>query len=234
MQIRPIQNESDHDAALARISALMSVELDSAKGAELDALVTLVDAYEEKHFPIEVPSPIAVIDFMLDQKSLTRKDLEPMIGSRARVSEVMNGKRGLTIAMIQRLRDQLGISADLLIAQPHRSRLSHKPLTGSSKSPQQKKKLSLQLDRRNTYGENAKASRKNVPRSKRDSQKAMRRSMNTPLQSLRGKATEDFAVDRGPESRTKGIAKNRSRFRKVPDESLGTVLDRKRTRKKVA
>jgi HTH-type transcriptional regulator/antitoxin HigA len=123
MQIRPIQNEGDHDAALARISLLMAAEqISPAQSAELDALVTLVDAHEEKHFPIDIPTPIAVIEFYLDQNGLTRKDLEPLIGSRARVSEVMTGKRPLTIPMIQRLRGQFGISADLLIGTPKKSK----------------------------------------------------------------------------------------------------------------
>jgi HTH-type transcriptional regulator/antitoxin HigA len=228
MQIRPIQNESDHDAALARIAALMSAaELGSAQGAELDALVTLVDAYEDKHHPMDAPTPIAVIEFYLDQNGLTRKDLEPLIGSRARVFEIMTGKRPLTIPMIQRLRDQFGISADVLIAmaQPHKSRTSSR-----KKSPQDKKALSLQRDRRNTYGENAKSSRKNIPRSKQLSQRAMRRATNSPLQGLHGIVSEDLAVDTELKSRIKGIEKNRSRFKKWPDKPLGKVLEKKRIR----
>src|ERR1700692_3335008 len=93
MPIRPIRNEKDHDAALARIARLMSKRLNAVEGAELDAFVTLVDAYEAKHFPMDLPDPISVIEFYLDQNGLRRKDLEPMIGSRARVSEVMSGKR---------------------------------------------------------------------------------------------------------------------------------------------
>jgi HTH-type transcriptional regulator/antitoxin HigA len=117
MPIHPIRNERDHDAALARIARLMSKSVNAAEGAELDALVTLVDAYEAKHFPMDVPDPISVIEFYLDQNGLSRKDLEPMIGSRARVSEVMSGKRNLTLAMIRRLSASWGISADLLIQQ---------------------------------------------------------------------------------------------------------------------
>jgi HTH-type transcriptional regulator/antitoxin HigA len=137
MQIRPIQNENDHDAALARISLLMAADqISPAQNAELDALATLVDAYEEKHFPIEAPTPIAVIEFYLDQNGLTRKDLEPLIGSRARVSEIMRGKRPLTIPMIQRLRNKFGISADLLIATPQKSkrRSNQKKISTPAKS----------------------------------------------------------------------------------------------------
>ena len=122
MSIHPIRNEKDHDAALARIARLMSRRLNAVEGAELDALVTLVDAYEAKHFPMDLPDPISVIEFYLDQNGLRRKDLEPMIGSRARVSEVMSGKRSLTLAMIRRLQAGLGISADLLIQDTLRRR----------------------------------------------------------------------------------------------------------------
>jgi len=115
MQIRPIRTEKDHDEALARIDELMSAKLGTAEGDELDVLVTLVDAYEEKHFPMDAPDPVTAIQFWMEQQGLTRKDLEPMIGSRARVSEVLSGKRGLTLAMIRRVRTGLGISADLLV-----------------------------------------------------------------------------------------------------------------------
>lgn len=115
MQIRPIRNEQDHDAAISRIAKLMNAKPDSAEGDELDVLATLVDAYEAKHFPIDVPDPVTAIQFRMEQQGLTRKDLEPMIGSRARVSEVMTRKRGLTLTMVRRVRSGLGISADLLV-----------------------------------------------------------------------------------------------------------------------
>jgi HTH-type transcriptional regulator/antitoxin HigA len=117
MEIYPIRNEADHTRALARIEALMDAQsLTAEQGGELDALVTLVSAYEDKHFPIGNSTPIQMIEFAMDQQGLTRKDLEPMIGSRARVSEVLGGKRNLTLAMIRRLSVGLGIPADLLIA----------------------------------------------------------------------------------------------------------------------
>jgi len=100
---------------LERIDELMSAKLDTPEGDELDILVTLVDAYEEKHFPMDAPDPVSAIQFRMEQQGLTRKDLEPMIGSRARVSEVMTGKRPLTLAMVRRVRSGLGISADLLV-----------------------------------------------------------------------------------------------------------------------
>lgn len=115
IQIRPIRTEQDHDEALARIDELMSAKAGTPEGDELDVLATLVDAYESKHFPMDAPDPVTAIQFRMEQQGLTRKDLEPLIGSRARVSEVMTGKRGLTLAMVRRVRAGLGISADLLV-----------------------------------------------------------------------------------------------------------------------
>ena len=113
--IRPIKTKQDHSAAVKRIEQLMGAKAGSVEGDELDMLATLVCAYEEKHFPMDAPDPVTAIQFRMEQQGLTRKDLEPMIGSRARVSEVMTGKRGLTLAMVRRVRDGLGISADLLV-----------------------------------------------------------------------------------------------------------------------
>ena len=115
IQVYPIRTERDYDRAVERIDDLMGAKLDTPEGDELDILVTLVDAYETKHFPMDAPDPVMAIEFMMEQQGLTRKDLEPMIGSRARVSEVMTGKRPLTLAMVRRVRSGLGISADLLV-----------------------------------------------------------------------------------------------------------------------
>lgn len=115
MQIHPIRTESDHDSAVARIAELIGAKPDTAEGEELDVLATLVDAYEAKHHAIDAPDPIAAIQFRMEQQGLTRKNLEPLIGSRARVSEVMTRRRTLTLAMIRRVRKELGISADVLI-----------------------------------------------------------------------------------------------------------------------
>ena len=122
MQIRPIRSERDHDRAIARISELMSTRPGTPEGDELDVLATLVDAYEAKHQAIDAPDPITAIQFRMEQQGLTRKDLEPMIGSRARVSEVLTGKRSLTLDMVRRVRSGLGISADLLICGPDKDR----------------------------------------------------------------------------------------------------------------
>ena len=115
IQIRPIRTEQDHDHAIARIEELMDNPKGPEERDELDILVTLVDAYETIHHPIDPPDPIAALLFRIDQQQITRKDLEPLIGSRARVSEVLSGKRPLTLAMIRRLKNSLGISADVLI-----------------------------------------------------------------------------------------------------------------------
>jgi HTH-type transcriptional regulator/antitoxin HigA len=100
----------------------MSARPGTPEGDELDVLATLVDAYETRHHAIDAPDPITAIHFRMEQQGLTRKDLEPMIGSRARVSEVLTGKRSLTLEMVRRVRSGLGISADLLIGTPKKAR----------------------------------------------------------------------------------------------------------------
>lgn len=115
MTIRPIRNESDHESALKRIQALMSAKDGTAEGDELDVLATLVDVYEKEHFPIEAPDPVEAIKFRMEQMGLDRKDLEPFIGSRARVSEILNKRRGLSLAMIRSLHENLDIPLDALI-----------------------------------------------------------------------------------------------------------------------
>jgi HTH-type transcriptional regulator/antitoxin HigA len=115
MQIHPIRTDSDHEKAVARISELMGAAAGTPEGDELDVLATLVDAYEAKRFPVDAPDPVTAIQFRMEQQGLTRRDLEPLIGSRARVSEVLTRKRNLTLEMIRRVKCGLGISADLLI-----------------------------------------------------------------------------------------------------------------------
>jgi HTH-type transcriptional regulator/antitoxin HigA len=88
---------------------------DSPKGDQLDLLATLIDAYEAKNHPMDPPDPIEAIKFRMEQQGLTRKDLEGIIGTRTRIAEVLNRKRSLSIQMIRRLHDRLGISADVLI-----------------------------------------------------------------------------------------------------------------------
>jgi len=122
--IQPIETEKDHEKALARIDMLMNARAGSSEAKELDMLATLVEAYEAKHHPIDAPDPITAIEFRMEQEGLTRKDLEELIGSRARVSEVMTHKRSLTLPMIRRVRAKLGISADLLIGEKTEKRLT--------------------------------------------------------------------------------------------------------------
>jgi HTH-type transcriptional regulator/antitoxin HigA len=115
MNIHPIHNDDDHSRALSEIERLWGSPEGTPEADALEVLVTLVDAYEAKHHAIDPPDPIEAILFRMEQQGLTRNDLIPMIGSRARVSEVLNKKRPLTLAMIQRLRAGLGISADVLV-----------------------------------------------------------------------------------------------------------------------
>ena len=119
MDIRPIRSKADYKATLKEISALMELDpkLGTPQGDRLDILATLVQAYEAKHLPITSPDPVEAIKFRMEQSGLSVKDLEPMIGKSNRVYEVLNRKRPLTLAMIRRLHQNLGIPADVLIAQ---------------------------------------------------------------------------------------------------------------------
>lgn len=114
-EIRPIRSETDYEQALAEVERLWGSATGTSDGDRLDVLATLIDAYEAEHYPMDPPDPIEAIKFRMDQQALTRKDLEPLIGTRTRVAEVLNGKRALSIAMIRRLHDRLGISAEVLI-----------------------------------------------------------------------------------------------------------------------
>jgi len=119
MQVRPIRTQEDYKAMLAAVSALIDLdpEPDSPEGERLEVLGLLVEAYEAKHYPITPPSPVEAIKFYMDQKSLTVADLEPYIGPRNRVYEVLKGTRPLTLKMIRRLMT-LGIPAESLVGVP--------------------------------------------------------------------------------------------------------------------
>ena len=119
MEIRPIHNEADYKASLLEISTLMDLDPDagSPDGDRLDILATLVQAYEAKHYPIDPPDPIEAIKFRMEQGGLSVKDLVPLIGNSNRVYEVLGRKRALTLPMIRRLHKQLGIPAEVLIAE---------------------------------------------------------------------------------------------------------------------
>ncbi|HRX01905.1 MAG: transcriptional regulator [Anaerolineae bacterium] len=118
MEIKPIRTEFDYDAALTEIESLWGSPYGSSEGDRLDVLVTLVEAYEEKHHPIMPPDPIEAILHQMESQGLERRDLEPFLGSRGRVSEILNRRRPLSIEMIRSLQAGLGISADVLI-QPY-------------------------------------------------------------------------------------------------------------------
>jgi len=122
MEINPIKTKADYRAALKEIEALMAAERDTPEGERLDVLVTLVEAYENKHYRFDLPDPVEAIKFRMEQKRMTPKDLVPMIGRINRVYEVLSRRRPLTFAMIQRLHDKLGIPAESLIKQPDKRR----------------------------------------------------------------------------------------------------------------
>ena len=118
--IRPIRTDADYRAALALVAPYFDnePEIDSDAGAHFEAMLTLIEAYEAKNYPMSPPDPIEAILFRMEQQGLKPKDLEPMIGQMNRVYEVLNGKRKLTMAMVWRLHIGLGIPAESLIRQP--------------------------------------------------------------------------------------------------------------------
>ncbi|MEH2382766.1 MAG: helix-turn-helix domain-containing protein [Nostoc sp.] len=116
--LQPIRNKEDHKAALKEIERLFDATQGTPEFDQLEILVTLVEAYENKHEPILPPEPIAAILYYMESRGLTRHDLEVAIGSRARVAEILNRKRPLTLEMIRKLHHQLGIPAKTLI-QPY-------------------------------------------------------------------------------------------------------------------
>lgn len=118
MNIKPIKTDADYRAALQEIESLMLAAPDTPDGEKLDVLVTLVEAFEAKHFPLDLPDPVEAIKFEMERQGLTVKDLEPMIGKRNRVYEILNHKRSLSLAMIWKLHEGLGIPAESLIKPP--------------------------------------------------------------------------------------------------------------------
>ncbi len=116
MDIKPIKTEQDYKNSLDRIEKLWGSKRDTPMGDELDLLVTLVEAYEMKNFPIAPPDPIDAIKFRMEQMGMTKADMVEYLGSQSRVSEVLNGKRGLTLKMIKSLYKGLKISPEILLA----------------------------------------------------------------------------------------------------------------------
>ena len=113
--VSPIRTKADHRAALKEVERLWNAEPGTPDGDRVDVLVTLIEAYEAKNFPIDAPDPIAAIEFMMEQKGLNRRDLEPAIGSRGRVSEILTRKRPLTLPMVRELSALLQIPASVLV-----------------------------------------------------------------------------------------------------------------------
>jgi HTH-type transcriptional regulator / antitoxin HigA len=114
-EIRPIRTKRDYEAALKEVERLWGAKAGKRDGDRLDVLATLIDAYEAEHYPMDPPDPIEAIKFRMEQQGLTRRDLEDIIGTRTRIAEVLNRKRGLSVGMIRRLHERLGISAEVLI-----------------------------------------------------------------------------------------------------------------------
>lgn len=115
IELKPIRTETDYERAMKEVERLWGAKSGTPDGDRLDVLATLIDAYEEQHYPMDPPDPIEAIKFRMEQQGLSRNDLEPMIGSRGRVAEVLNRKRSLSVEMIRRLHDGLGISVEILI-----------------------------------------------------------------------------------------------------------------------
>lgn len=120
MRIKPIRNERDYYRTLAEVDRLMDARPNTPAGDRLDVLATLLEAWEQEHDAIGPPDPVEAIRFAMEQRGLTRRDLEPLIGSRARVAEVLNHRRALTLPMIRRLHGALGIPAESLIGESQR------------------------------------------------------------------------------------------------------------------
>jgi HTH-type transcriptional regulator / antitoxin HigA len=118
MEIEPIKNQRDYRRALKAIEGLMMAKRNTPEGDRLDILVTLVEAWEQKRYPLDLPDPVEAIKFHMDQKGLEPRDLIRFIGSRNRVHEVLNRRRPLTLKMIRRLHEGLGIPAESLIKMP--------------------------------------------------------------------------------------------------------------------
>lgn len=118
MEIKPIKTDADYRGALKEVESLMAAAAGSPEGERLDVLVTLIEAYEKTHYPMDLPDPVEAIKFRMQQRGLYPKDLTPIFGRLNRVYEVLNGKRSLTLQMIRRLNAELDIPAESLIKAP--------------------------------------------------------------------------------------------------------------------
>ena len=121
MDVRPLRTDADYRAALAEAERLWNADPETPDGEAVEVLTTLIEAYEARHYPVAAPDPIVAIEFMMAQKGLRRYDLEPAIGSRGRVSEILNRRRPLTLPMVRALSALLDIPPEVLI-QPYETR----------------------------------------------------------------------------------------------------------------
>ena len=151
MDVHPIKTDADYQAALKRIEALFAAAPNSPQADELEVLATLLEAYEDHLFAIPAPDPVEAVKYYMESRGLSRKDLEPYIGNRARVSEILNRKRPLTLRMIQRLHSELGIPAEALVQSYQIPRIKSRkkspantrvPLTRASRSTSQRLRTS--------------------------------------------------------------------------------------------
>ncbi|OHV84428.1 type II toxin-antitoxin system HigA family antitoxin [Rhizobium sp. LCM 4573] len=115
IELKPIRTEADYEEAIELLGTLWGAETATPEGDRLEILVTLIEAYENDHYPIDLPDPIDAILFRMEQQGLSRRDLEPILGSRGRIAEILNRRRPLSIDMIRRLHSDLGIPAEVLI-----------------------------------------------------------------------------------------------------------------------
>ena len=116
MELKPIRTKAEYKAALREIEVLFDAPARTPEADRLEVLVMLVEKYEAQHYPVSAPDPIDFLNYAMETRGLTRKNLEPYIGSRGRVAEVLNRARPLTLAMVRRLSDGLKLPADVLIA----------------------------------------------------------------------------------------------------------------------
>jgi HTH-type transcriptional regulator/antitoxin HigA len=142
--VQPVRTEAEYEAALLDIDSLMNARQGTPDGDLLDVLVTLVHAYEVRHYPVPPPDPVDAIRFRMEQAGLRPRDLEPYIGSRARVSEVLNRRRSLTLPMIRRLTDGLQIAAEILVREApsvtHRKRRTRATTTAAATKVDKRKR----------------------------------------------------------------------------------------------
>ena len=142
MEVERIKSDGDYRRVLKQIEGLMDAKADTEAGDRLDVLATLAEAWEQTHHRIGPPDPIAAIYFAMEQRGLSRRDLEPYIGSRARVAEVLNRKRSLTLPMIRKLHRGLAIPADVLIGEQGGGAAHHRPSGRRSRAARPRAHLS--------------------------------------------------------------------------------------------